>query len=89
MIRAAALERELDAGAFSLRRAIDELERAAVSAALARSGGNVARAARLLGEVGRGSAQDPSGTLRAMIKRLGLGAATTPAAARAAPRGRA
>ena len=39
--------------------------------ALARTGGNAAEAARLLGQVGRGLARDPGGTVRAMIRRLG------------------
>jgi hypothetical protein len=50
-------------------------ERAALLLALERSGGNAAEAARLLGDVGRGVAKDPGGTVRSMIKRLGLNAA--------------
>src|SRR5262245_6696508 len=34
------------------------------------AGGNAAEAARLLGRVGRGSAPDPGGTVRAMLRRL-------------------
>ena len=30
-------------------------------------------AAQLLGEVGRGTARDPAGTVRAMMRRLGVG----------------
>jgi transcriptional regulator with PAS, ATPase and Fis domain len=60
------------AGGFNLRREVEALERAAVSAALAHARGNAARAAALLGEVGRGSARDPGGTVRAMARRLGV-----------------
>ena len=45
----------------------------AIEEALQRTGGNAAQAARLLGEVGRGVARDPGGTLRAMMRRLGTG----------------
>ena len=38
--------------------------------------GNVSRAAKLLGEVGRGAPSDPGATLRAMMKRLGIGRRT-------------
>ena len=38
--------------------------------ALARTGGNAARAAQLLGAVGRGAPRDPGGTVRAMMRRL-------------------
>jgi transcriptional regulator with PAS, ATPase and Fis domain len=68
----AALQAAMDQGSFSLRHEVEALERAAVQAALQRSSGNVARAARLLGEVGRGKASDPGSTLRAMMKRLGV-----------------
>jgi DNA-binding NtrC family response regulator len=61
----------LDDGSFNLRRAVEELERAALRLALARAGGNAAHAARLLGEVGRGRARDPGATVRAMLRRLG------------------
>lgn len=70
LVDEAALARQLDAGAFDLREEVEHLERAAVLAALARTGGNAAQAARLLGQVGRGAASDPGGTLRAMMKRL-------------------
>jgi transcriptional regulator with PAS, ATPase and Fis domain len=70
LIDLAALAREIDAGRFNLRATRDALERAALELALARSGGSPARAARLLGEVGRGAARDPSGTVRAMMQRL-------------------
>jgi hypothetical protein len=46
-----------------------------VTAALAAAGGSAAGAARLLGQVGRGGAHDPGGTVRAMMRRLGLGQA--------------
>jgi len=59
-------------GTFDLKRAIASLERAALQAALAQTAGNAARAATLLGNVGRGAAKDPGGTVRAMMKRLGV-----------------
>ena len=58
---------------FDLRRAVSELERSALEAALAAAGGSAAGAARLLGRVGRGDAHDPGGTVRAMMRRLGVG----------------
>jgi len=57
---------------FDLRRAVGDLERAALTAALAAAGGSAAGAARLLGRVGRGGAHDPGGTVRAMMRRLGV-----------------
>jgi hypothetical protein len=51
---------------------VEALERAALAIALERTGGNATAAARLLGEVGRGEAADPGGTVRAMARRLGL-----------------
>ncbi|HEY4243008.1 MAG TPA: sigma 54-interacting transcriptional regulator [Kofleriaceae bacterium] len=72
-IDAAALSRLLDAGTFNLRAARAALEKTALSLALARAGGSPARAARLLGEVGRGSSSDPAGTVRAMLRRHDLG----------------
>jgi DNA-binding NtrC family response regulator len=68
----AALARLIDEGRMNLRAAREELERAALEIALARAGGSPARAARLLGEVGRGSSTDPGGTVRAMLRRHGL-----------------
>jgi DNA-binding NtrC family response regulator len=65
------VRQKLRAGAMNLRAEIDALERAALDAALAESGGNAAQAARLLGTVGRGAAADPGGTVRAMKRRLG------------------
>jgi DNA-binding NtrC family response regulator len=57
-------------GTMNLRDQVDALERIAVEEALARAGGNAAQAARLLGQVGRGAARDPGGTVRAMMRRL-------------------
>jgi DNA-binding NtrC family response regulator len=57
-------------GHMNLRDEVAALERAALEEALARTGGNAARAARLLGAVGRGSSRDPGGTVRAMMRRL-------------------
>ena len=67
------LEQRLASGTFNLRREVERLERRALELALRRSNGNAAEAARLLGEVGRGSAKDPGGTVRVMMKRLKLG----------------
>jgi transcriptional regulator with PAS, ATPase and Fis domain len=67
-----ALEARIASGEFNLREALESLERAALRIALRRANGNAAEAARLLGEVGRGSAKDPGGTVRSMIKRLGI-----------------
>ena len=72
LIDRAAIERLLDDGRLNLRAARDELERTALELALARSAGSPARAARLLGEVGRGASSDPGGTVRAMLRRHGL-----------------
>lgn len=60
------------AGGFNLKAAIESLERVALVSALARAQGNAALAAGLLGEVGRGAARDPGGTVRAMMRRLGV-----------------
>jgi DNA-binding NtrC family response regulator len=68
----AALARMIDAGRMNLRAVRDDLERTALELALARAGGSPSRAARLLGEVGRGSSSDPGGTVRAMLRRHGL-----------------
>ncbi|HEU4732194.1 MAG TPA: sigma 54-interacting transcriptional regulator [Kofleriaceae bacterium] len=72
VIDRATLARLIDEGRMNLRAVRDELERAALELALARAGGSPARAARLLGEVGRGSSSDPGGTVRAMMRRHGL-----------------
>ena len=66
------LEARVAAGGFNLRKEVEALERRALEVALRRSNGNAAEAARLLGEVGRGAAKDPGGTVRVMMKRLGL-----------------
>jgi two-component system response regulator AtoC len=68
----AALARLIDEGSMNLRAIRDDLERAALELALAKAGGSPARAARYLGEVGRGAAKDPAGTVRAMMRRLGI-----------------
>jgi len=67
----AALGRVIEGGTMSLKDQVAALERLAIEEALKRSGGNAAQAARLLGQVGRGVARDPGGTLRAMMRRLG------------------
>ncbi len=72
VVNGAEIERRIFLGTMNLRAEVELLERAAVATALRRSGGNAAAAARLLGEVGRGTARDPGGTVRTMIKRLGL-----------------
>jgi transcriptional regulator with PAS, ATPase and Fis domain len=69
----AALAKMIENGRMNLRATRDQLERAALELALAKAGGSPARAARLLGEVGRGAARDPGGTVRAMMRRHGLG----------------
>ncbi len=68
----AAIERAMDAGQFNLREELEGLERAAVEAALERGGGSPARAAKWLGEVGRGRATDPAGAVRTVMRRLGV-----------------
>ena len=72
VIDVAALERAVSAGQFDLRREREQLERLALGQALSLARGNAARAAELLGAVGRGEAADPGGTVRAMMRRLGL-----------------
>jgi DNA-binding NtrC family response regulator len=62
--------RKIERGTMSLKDEVAALERVAIEEALKRTGGNAAQAARLLGEVGRGVARDPGGTLRAMMRRL-------------------
>ena len=64
--------RRVAEGTMNLRAELEALERLALTEALRRSGGNSAEAARMLGEVGRGKARDPGGTVRTMIKRLGI-----------------
>ena len=67
--RGAIVER-IATGRMNLRDEVAALERMALEEALARTGGNAARAAQLLGAVGRGSARDPGGTVRARLRRL-------------------
>ena len=72
LVDRAAIARLIDDGHMNLRAIRDALERTALELALAKAGGSPARAARLLGEVGRGESTDPGGTVRAMMKRFGL-----------------
>jgi DNA-binding NtrC family response regulator len=64
--------RKIAQGSMNLRAEVAALERMAIEEALARTGGNAAHAARLLGQVGRGMARDPGGTVRAKMRRAGL-----------------
>lgn len=73
LVDRASLARLIDEGRMNLRAIRDTLERTALELALAKAGGSPARAARLLGEVGRGSSTDPGGTVRAMMRRLRVG----------------
>jgi len=61
---------KIERGTMSLKDEVAALQRVAIEEALKRTGGNAAQAARLLGDVGRGVARDPGGTLRAMMRRL-------------------
>jgi two-component system NtrC family response regulator len=72
VINAAAVTAKVAQGTMNLKAELEQLERLALIAALQHAGGNAAEAARLLGEVGRGAAKDPGGTVRSMIKRLGV-----------------
>ncbi len=72
LVDRALLGRLIDDGHMNLRAIRDALERTSLELALAKAGGSPARAARLLGEVGRGASSDPAGTVRAMMKRFGL-----------------
>ena len=65
----ARLRADIVAGRFNLRSAVEQLEAAALGVAWQLADHSATRAARLLGEVGRGQARDPSGTVRAMLKR--------------------
>ncbi|MDX2012413.1 MAG: sigma-54 dependent transcriptional regulator [Myxococcaceae bacterium] len=67
-----ALEARLASGTMNLKAELEQLERVALELALTRAGGSAAEAARLLGAVGRGAAKDPGGTVRVMMKRLGV-----------------
>jgi DNA-binding NtrC family response regulator len=87
-VNAASVARAIAERRFDLRRAVEDLERSALNAALAASGGSAAGAARLLGRVGRGGAHDPGGTVRAMMRRLGLAAPQTSEGVSPAPRRR-
>ncbi|MES1183442.1 MAG: sigma-54 dependent transcriptional regulator [Myxococcales bacterium] len=78
LFEGARLAARFETRSMNLRRELENLERAALEEALRRTGGNPTRAARLLGEVGRGSAQDPAGTVRAMMRRLGVGSGGQP-----------
>lgn len=71
-MRRAEVEARVAAGTMNLKAEVEALERLALVAALQRADGNAAEAARFLGEVGRGSAKDPGGTVRTMMKRLGV-----------------
>ena len=73
-----AIGRKIERGTMSLRDEVAALQRVAIEEALTRTRGNAAQAARLLGEVGRGVARDPGGTLRAMMRRLGDGGRRRP-----------
>ncbi|MGZ6060028.1 MAG: sigma 54-interacting transcriptional regulator [Myxococcaceae bacterium] len=72
VVDVSALERAVSTGRFDLRVEKENLERLALAQALSLARGNAARAAKLLGAVGRGEATDPGGTVRAMMRRLGL-----------------
>ncbi|WP_158623237.1 sigma 54-interacting transcriptional regulator [Corallococcus sp. CA053C] len=72
LVSAQEVERRVASGTMNLRAELERLERLALQAALRRADGNAAEAARLLGEVGRGTAKDPGGTVRTMMKRLGV-----------------
>jgi two-component system response regulator HydG len=65
-----AVARRIERGGMNLRDEVAALEKVALEEALARTGGNAARAAQLLGAVGRGASRDPGGTVRAMMRRL-------------------
>jgi DNA-binding NtrC family response regulator len=62
--------RKIAQGTMNLRAEVAALERMAIEEALRRSGGNAAQAARLLGQVGRGMARDPGGTVRAKLRKM-------------------
>lgn len=59
-------------GEMNLKAELEHLEHLALAAALQHGGGNAAEAARLLGEVGRGAVKEPGGTVRTMMRRLGV-----------------
>ncbi len=70
LVSADAVRERVARGAMNLRAEIERLEGIALRSALESGGGSPTRAARLLGEVGRGRSSDPGGTVRAMMKRL-------------------
>ena len=72
LFEAAGLAARFDERRMNLKLELENLERCALEEALRRARGNPARAAQLLGEVGRGAARDPAGTVRAMMRRLGV-----------------
>ncbi len=72
LVDAAAVTARVVGGSMNLKAELERLERLALTAALQHAAGNAAEAARLLGEVGRGTARDPGGTVRTMMKRLGM-----------------
>jgi DNA-binding NtrC family response regulator len=72
VVDAGAIEAQIAARTFNLRQEIERLEREALRLALAEARDRPTAAARLLGKVGRGQAADPSGTVRAMRRRLGV-----------------
>jgi DNA-binding NtrC family response regulator len=78
VVDVSALQRALGSRTFDLRAEKERLERLALEQALALARGNAARAAELLGAVGRGEASDPGGTVRAMMRRLGVRGARRP-----------
>ena len=69
VIDRAMLAQLVEDGRMNLRALRETLERTALELALAKAHGSPARAARLLGEVGRGASRDPGGTVRAMMRR--------------------
>ena len=66
-INRSAVTRKMERGAMNLKEEIITLQRIAIEQALKRTSSDAAQAARLLGEVGRGVARNPGGTLRAMM----------------------
>jgi len=72
VVSAEEIGRRVAAGTFNLKDEVARLEKLALEAALRRAGGSPTRAARYLGSVGRGRSSDPGGTVRAMMRRLGV-----------------
>jgi transcriptional regulator with PAS, ATPase and Fis domain len=68
----AVLAQKIASRTFNLKEQARGFEKLVLEMALKQAQGNAAEAARLLGEVGRGTARDPGGTVRTMMKRLGL-----------------